>query len=690
MASNNFLKEILQGGACNTDSSQSHIQSSNPVRNFIQDVFLGKARIAQKVGNFYPDQEIQESSQVINPYQNAIINEKIEHQNKREIQRKDMNEFWKIEETKQHNLDKMANKERQQIYKKISKEIPTQNVKKIPEQQRYMHESHSQGYMMNNDFYARPFFPPNHQFYHPRENFYSARQQNEPYLKKNDVQVPIINKESMEKAISLMEKDSDPRFRNSKYLNFLKQVHNGEVEKQNLRNFDTFIGKNNENNLIDEFKKEENEFEFDLEMEAAWDEAEAQVNKDDQKSKEKIVLETCKVDLTKLTNQTQQDIETNNQQEALFEEAFQEAMEEVDREIGESKNEENNEEEIEDFFDLGLQSMYLFSENNPYIQEPHCLEKALDSLNNGDTSKAILYLESILQNKPNDQDIWMLLGKIYQDNDEENQARDCLLKAVNIDTNNLSTLLSLGISLANTSDDFRALKCLSRWISKHPKFEQVAKGDPTLKEICQRTDYKMTLNQLRQYKRDLVDIFEKACKTNPNDPELHCSQAVLHFITRNYDYSLNHFNEALKYDPTNYSLWNKLGSTLAFLSKPSEAIEAYYRALEYKPNFVRAWVNLAATQAFQGEYEEAARLYLTALAINSKAVHVWEYLRITLVALGKHDLAEKINERDLKLYKNYFDVICVEDLPTPEIEYKELHKNYLYKEHAEEWVKAFN
>ncbi len=59
----------------------------------------------------------------------------------------------------------------------------------------------------------------------------------------------------------------------------------------------------------------------------------------------------------------------------------------------------------------------------------------------------------------------------------------------------------------------------------------------------------------------------------------------------------------MKSDPTNYSLWNKLGAALAHLGKPDEAIECYHRALEIKPIYVRVWVNLGIAHGYKGMHE---------------------------------------------------------------------------------------
>ena len=109
---------------------------------------------------------------------------------------------------------------------------------------------------------------------------------------------------------------------------------------------------------------------------------------------------------------------------------------------------------------------------------------------------------------------------------------------------------------------------------------------------------------------------------------------MLYFIAQDFRQSVVLFNEALKYDPENYSLWNKLGATLAHLGKVDEAEDAYHRALELKPNFVRVWVNLGMAHAFRRDYEEAIRFYLNALLLNPDAQHIWEYLKTACVCEG--------------------------------------------------------
>ncbi len=96
-----------------------------------------------------------------------------------------------------------------------------------------------------------------------------------------------------------------------------------------------------------------------------------------------------------------------------------------------------------------------------------------------------------------------------------------------------------------------------------------------------------------------------------------------------------------------YSLWNKLGATLANFSHSKDALGAYRKALDLKPNYMRAWTNMGISYANVGDYDASARYYVRALALNPKASHVWGYLRTSLACAGRSDLMAAMDGEDL-------------------------------------------
>jgi tetratricopeptide (TPR) repeat protein len=166
---------------------------------------------------------------------------------------------------------------------------------------------------------------------------------------------------------------------------------------------------------------------------------------------------------------------------------------------------------------------------------------------------------------------------------------------------------------------------------------------------------------------------------------------------------------------SDYSLWNKLGATLANSQRSDEALPAYHRALDLKPKYARGWLNLGISHAnlgrwargreeggrrgggwlscfasprkvgffmasflehtpptprlppppsfdllpplappLPGRYEEAARCYLRALRLNPEAGHMWGYLRVTFTSMERFDLVQLAGQQDPSLFEAEF------------------------------------
>ena len=88
---------------------------------------------------------------------------------------------------------------------------------------------------------------------------------------------------------------------------------------------------------------------------------------------------------------------------------------------------------------------------------------------------------------------------------------------------------------------------------------------------------------------------------------------VLFNLSGEFDKAVDCFRAAISVRPSDSSLWNRLGATLANNSRSEEAVSAYHTALSHSPGFVRCRYNLGISCINLKAYKEAAEHFLTAL-----------------------------------------------------------------------------
>lgn len=282
--------------------------------------------------------------------------------------------------------------------------------------------------------------------------------------------------------------------------------------------------------------------------------------------------------------------------------------------------------------------VYQFADNNPYVGHPNPLKEGQDLFRRGLLSEAVLALEAEVLKNPDNADGWRLLGITHAENDDDRQAIASMVRARDADPSNLEVLLALGVSHTNELEQEEALRYLRGWLQNHPKYGTLVPGDPAERLIPSEVE----------------NLFQEAARLSPEDSDIHTVLGVLYNLSRNYDKAISSFERALQLKPRDYSLWNKLGATQANSSRSAEAIYAYQEALDLKPNYVRAWSNMGIGYANQGRYEESIRYYVRALAMNPKADNAWQYLRISLSIASRNDLLDACERRDLEPLQKEF------------------------------------
>lgn len=74
-----------------------------------------------------------------------------------------------------------------------------------------------------------------------------------------------------------------------------------------------------------------------------------------------------------------------------------------------------------------VSDVYTFSNQNPFMEVAKPLVASVDLIAQGKTREAILAMEAHLQRNEKDAQTWRILGKLHQENDQDQKAVSCLL-----------------------------------------------------------------------------------------------------------------------------------------------------------------------------------------------------------------------------------------------------------------------
>jgi peroxin-5 len=138
------------------------------------------------------------------------------------------------------------------------------------------------------------------------------------------------------------------------------------------------------------------------------------------------------------------------------------------------------------------------------------------------------------------------------------------------------------------------------------------------------------------------------------DADLQAGLGVLFYTSNQFDRAKDCFEAALSVRPTDYQLWNRLGSSLSNGNNHEESLGAYQEALNLRPTYVRAISNVAVAcpsipllfstdTEFNdpglniGAYKESAEHLLGALSLqrasDSGSDYLWSTLRRVMLEM---------------------------------------------------------
>ncbi|KAJ3273790.1 Peroxisomal membrane signal receptor PTS1 [Terramyces sp. JEL0728] len=280
--------------------------------------------------------------------------------------------------------------------------------------------------------------------------------------------------------------------------------------------------------------------------------------------------------------------------------------------------------------------IYTFEKENPYLNHQDPFKLGLEiSQSQGNLADAALAFEAAVQQQGNNDEAWRYLGIVQQENEKEIAAIAALQHAVKENPKNLDALMNLAVSYINEGHELQAFDSLEKWLlNSYP--------DVNIPPKIGNEHERLTLW--------FLDIIKQTAKSK-FDANLQIGLGLLFYSVQEYEKTVDCFSSALSIRPDDYILWNRLGES---------AIDAYYKALQLKPTFVRGRYNLGVACLNIGCYKEATEHFLAAIALqgtsdSNYSATIWDTLRRSLRLLDRHDLADRVDERDLSIFRKDFE-----------------------------------
>ena len=228
------------------------------------------------------------------------------------------------------------------------------------------------------------------------------------------------------------------------------------------------------------------------------------------------------------------------------------------------------------------------------------------------------------------------MGQLYQENDQDDYAIIAFKKAYEIDPFDIDSVLCLGISCTNELEQREAIQHLNNWLKYHPDFSPLATG-------AAEPDF------------DTVRAgFIEAHRLKPKDTHVALALGVLSFIQRNFADAARFFEDGIRENPTDHTLWNKYGAAMANNLDIQSALKIYHQALDLRPNYVRTLANIGLAHRSIGQYNESMPYFLNALLLNPQAIHIWGYIRSSCLQMNRLDLLEMVNAKDPNGFRGEF------------------------------------
>ena len=189
------------------------------------------------------------------------------------------------------------------------------------------------------------------------------------------------------------------------------------------------------------------------------------------------------------------------------------------------------------------------------------------------------------------------------------------------------------------------------YLSYKPKLILKAAGS-FLGFIVYKTEYWFKVENQNERYENLLIIFDKCLKLNPDDSWIWGKKAWNLQGLKRHEEALAAFEKALELDPNNAWNWRQKGWSLQELNRHEEAVTPFEKALKLDPNDVWDWRQKGWSLQELNRHEEALAAFEKALELDPKYCWIWDKKGRSLLKLKRYEEALAAFEKCLKRYPN--------------------------------------
>lgn len=247
------------------------------------------------------------------------------------------------------------------------------------------------------------------------------------------------------------------------------------------------------------------------------------------------------------------------------------------------------------------------------------------------------------------------LGTALSAKGRQDEARKCLLRAIEIDPTDVAARINIGISLAVQGK-------LDQAVSYYQQAIDMVPGEP-------RANYNLGNIFVMQSKlRQAAECFRQAVASRPSFVEAHISLANVAVLLNRPDEAITHYTTAIRLKPGDANTHFHLAGVLEDRGRFPEAIDQYREAVRLDPKRWDAANNLAMILATRTDPKcsdplEAVRLAETACRqVNNTQPALLDTLAVAYAAAGRYDSAAAAGERALGLATSAKQTRMAEDI----------------------------